>query len=52
MFYSKYIKIITITLLLFVLSGISFYFFNQKNNIQAKQIANNDIAVKENIVKK
>ena len=50
MFRSKYIKITGIVVLLFVLSGIGFYFFSHKNNIQNEQVANENI-IQETTVK-
>ncbi|MBR6126166.1 hypothetical protein IKQ21_00615 [bacterium] len=47
---SKYIKIIAIILGLLVLSGIGFYVFNHKNNIEFEQVAN-DNAIQETTVK-
>ena len=50
MFRSKYMKITAIILGLLVLSGIVFYFFSQRNNIQNEQIANDNI-IQETTVK-
>ena len=47
---SKYMKIIAIILGLLVLSGIGFYVFNHKNNIESEQVANENV-IRETTVK-
>lgn len=49
MFRSKYMKIIAIVFGLLILSGIGFYFFSQKNNIQNEPVANENIIQKTTV---
>ena len=48
---SKYVKITGLVIGLLILSGIGFYIFSQKNNIQTKQVANDNV-IQETTVKK
>lgn len=50
MFRSKYVKITGLVVGLLVLSGVGYYFFNQKNNIQTEQVANDNV-IQETTVK-
>ena len=51
MFRSKYMKIISIIIGLLVLSGVGFYLFSHKNNIETKQVVNDNV-IQETTVKK